>query len=167
MWTAEYWIERLGLLEHPEGGYYRRTYESGDILSAEGLPERFGGERPVSTAIHYLLLRDKPSRLHRIRSDELWHFYAGGAAVVYTFAPGGQRRDLLLGPNPERGQHFQVTVPHGSWFAAEVLEGAYSLFGCTVSPGFDFNDLELAERAQLQEQFPEHRDLIERLTRDP
>ncbi len=160
----EYWIEQLGLEEHPEGGWYRRVYEAAERIPASALPARFGGDRPAASAIYYLLLRGRPSRLHRIRSDELWHFYTGGAARLCTISPRGERIDRLLGPDPEKRQTFQAVVPHGSWFAAEVLEGEFSLFGCTVAPGFEFEDLELADREELCARFPGHRELIERLT---
>ncbi len=160
----DYWIEKLGLREHPEGGYYRRTYEARETVSEEALPGRFDGDRVLGTAIYYLLPRESPSRFHRIKSDELWHFYTGGPAVVYVISADGKRTDRFLGPDPDRGQCFQAVIPHGSWFAAEVLEGGFSLFGCTVSPGFAFEDLELGDGGVLLKQYPNHRRLIERLT---
>ncbi len=162
--TAEFWIDWLKLERHPEGGYYRRAYQSEEYVPEECLPERFSGSRLLSTSIHYLLKRECVSRLHRIRSDELWHFYAGGSTVVHVLSQDGVRTNLLLGPDPRQGHRFQAVVPHGSWFAAEVIDGPYALFGCTVSPGFEFEDLELAERSRLTALYPRHRSLIERFT---
>jgi hypothetical protein len=164
--TAAYWIERLGLAPHPEGGYFRESYRSTDVIGAESLPARYGGARAVSTAIYFLLRAGEISALHRIKSDEVWHFYAGGALVVSAIRPDGERRDLVLGPDLDAGHALQATVPAGDWFGAAPAPGtAYALVGCTVAPGFEFADFELADRRRLTAQYPGHAALIERLTR--
>ncbi|MGI8770593.1 MAG: cupin domain-containing protein [Acidobacteriaceae bacterium] len=167
--TASYWIEKLALLPHPEGGFYRQTYAAELILPVSGLPPEFTGPRPASTAICFLLRTQDFSAFHRIRSDELWHFYAGSPLAVHSIGPRGEYREMLLGDDPEAGQQFQGVVRAGSWFGSALAgSGDYALVGCTVAPGFDFADFELANRTDLVRQFPQYRSLIERLTRqDP
>jgi predicted cupin superfamily sugar epimerase len=164
--TAEI-IRLLGLVRHPEGGWYRETYRSAEKLASVGLPPRFGGERAFSTAIYFLLERGDFSSLHRIKSDEVWHFYAGTCLTVRTISPAGEARSFVLGNDLNKGEVFQAVVPAGFWFGAEVTgEGPYSLAGCTVAPGFDFADFELGSRAELLELWPAHSDLIRGLTRE-
>jgi predicted cupin superfamily sugar epimerase len=163
---ARYWIETLSLSPHPEGGYFRQTYRSELSLPASGLPAEFSGPRPASTAIYFLIDGENFSAFHRLRSDEMWHFYAGGALVVHELSPGGSYSEKILGSDPEAGEQVQIVVPAGRWFAACVRDAAtYSLAGCTVAPGFDFADFELAKREALVRQYPQHRELIVRLTR--
>ena len=163
MRTVADWIARLQLAHHPEGGYYRETYRSTERIPANGLPVRFQGERPVATAIYYLLPAGEVSVLHRLKSDELWHFYDGGALHLHLFGPDGNYHTLSLS-----GDVPQAVVSAGNWFGAELAAGApYALVGCTVAPGFDFRDFELASRAALLARHPEHPTVIERLTKAP
>ncbi|TND09760.1 MAG: hypothetical protein FD123_884 [Bacteroidetes bacterium] len=151
---------------HPEGGYFRETYRSSETVAGTALPGRFGGERNFSTAIYFLLEAGNFSALHRIKSDEAWHFYAGDALDVIEIDEQGNLRVTSLGSDPEAGEIFQHIVPAGRWFGSRVKAGgSFSLVGCTVSPGFDFTDFEMAERKKLMEQFPQHALLIEDLTR--
>ena len=164
--SAGDWIKALVLQRHPEGGYYRETYRSDDQISAEALPDRFSGPRSVSTAIAFLLPGDEISALHRIKSDEVWHHYAGSALTVHVIDPDGSYRGLSLGNDLHAGESLQAVVPAGRWFGATVDdEASYALVGCTVSPGFDFDDFELGVRTDLIERYPQHRSIIERLTR--
>jgi uncharacterized protein len=166
---AAFWIERLDLRPHPEGGYFRETYRAAESVAAEHLPERFTGPRSFATAVYFLLTRDAFSAFHRIRSDELWHFYAGDPVTLAILdADGkGQLATQCLGRDPTRGESPQVVVRAGAWFAAEVTTaGRFALVGCTVAPGFDFADFELGSRAMLLERYPQHRNVIERLTRE-
>ena len=164
--SAAFWIERLALLPHPEGGHYRESYRATERIPGPALPGRYGGARVSSTAIYFLLRAGEVSALHRIRSDELWHFYAGGPLAVSVIDQEGTRRDLTLGPDPDAGQLFQAMVPAGAWFGAAVCPGtAYALVGCTVAPGFEFADFELADRSALTRRYPQHAALIERLAR--
>ena len=168
MSDAAFWIERLDLRPHPEGGYYRETYRSAEIVAQSALPPRFDGARAFSTAVYFLITRDAFSAFHRIRSDELWHFYAGGAVTLAVLDAGGmgELATESLGRDAARGQSPQVVIPAGAWFAAEVAAPAdFALVGCTVSPGFDFADFELGQRASLLQRYPRHRGVIERLTR--
>lgn len=166
MHTAQYWIDRLNLLPHPEGGYYRQTYESGLHIEQAALPSAFTGSRRASTAIYFLLAGEDFSALHRLASDEVWHFYTGGSLLVHSIDPAGKCKTARLGPNPETGDQFQYVVPAGCWFGSSLVDpDSYALVGCTVAPGFDFADFELARRAELCACHPRHRALIEQLTR--
>ena len=161
-------IRSLGLQRHPEGGWFRETYRSSENIEQSALPERFTGARPCSTAIYFLLQRGDFSALHRIRSDEIWHCYAGTTVTVHVISPHGEYRSLLLGSDLPAGGAYQAVVPAGCWFGAEVTgSGTYALMGCTVSPGFDFADFEMADRTVLLQRYPEHAGVIRRLTRDP
>ena len=159
-------IDGLALEPHPEGGWYRETYRAAESIAATALPARFSGARSISTAIYFLLAKGEISALHRIKSDELWHFYSGTTLTVHLFFPTGEYRQIRLGADIAGGETFQATVPAGCWFGAEVTgEGAYSLVGCTVAPGFDFVDFEMGTRAELVTAFPGHKELIRQLTR--
>jgi uncharacterized protein len=165
-YTADDWIRLLSLVSHPEGGYFGETYRSADLLPSDIFDGRYASPRACSTAIYFLLRGSQFSALHRLRSDEMWHFHAGSGARIVTIAPDGTLGEAKIGPYPERGQRFQVLVPAGTWFVATVDDpDAYVLVGCTVSPGFAYEDFELADRAGLIAAYPQHRDVIERLTR--
>jgi uncharacterized protein len=162
---AKYWIEKLRLEPHPEGGYFRQTYKSDLTIPRQALPG-FGGPRAASTAIYFLLEAEDFSAFHRLRSDEMWHSYAGAPLVVHVIDPAGDYFSVLLGNNPDSGHVLQAVVKAGCWFASEVHDHeSWALVGCTVAPGFEFEDFELAKRVELAGQFPQHRELIARLTR--
>lgn len=164
---AGYWIEKLGLERHPEGGYYRQTYKSDLILAKESLPAEFTGPRAASTVIYFLLDGENFSAFHRLRSDEVWHFYVGATLVVYVIDESGRYSEILLGSDPEAGEVLQAVVKAGCWFASRVRDGkSFALVGCTVAPGFEFADFEMARREALVLEHPRHRAVIERLTRD-
>jgi len=164
---ARYWIEKLRLEPHPEGGYFRQTYRSEVVIAREALPARFTGARAASTAIYFLLEGKNFSAFHRLRSDEVWHFYAGEPVLVQVIENGGLYSSILLGSDLEAGQVPQAVVRAGCWFASHVADWkAFAVVGCTVAPGFDFQDFEMGERAELVAKFPPQRELIERLTRE-
>lgn len=164
--TPQYWKEKLQLTEHPEGGAYRRTYQSALVLPQAVLPAAHKGPRYVATAIYFLLRQGEFSAFHRIASDELWHHYDGHGLVIYEIRPDGTLVKHLLGVDIDKGESLQALIPAGSWFASRVEEAeGFALCGCTVSPGFDFDDFELADRAQLIAQYPQHSALISELTR--
>ncbi len=156
-------IRQFDLRPHPEGGYYRETYRCEERVQRL----QAGRERSASTAIYYLLSGDAYSAWHRIRSDELWHFYAGCPLDVHVLDDGGQLRTLRLGNALEEPDAvFQAVVPARCWFAAERIDRqSYAFVGCTVAPGFEFSEFELADAAQLQMQYPQHAKLIGRLGR--
>jgi hypothetical protein len=164
--TVQQYIRQLGLQPHPEGGFYRETYRSDENIPAEGLPERFNGKRSFATAIYFLIEQHNFSALHKIKSDETWHFYAGDALEVIELDEAGILKTTLIGNNLDAGEVFQYTVKANTWFGSRVKAGgSFSLVGCTVAPGFDFKDFEMAEREELLRLFPQHSELITQMTR--
>lgn len=159
-------VNHYNLLPHPEGGYFAQTYCSTDIIRGECLPDRFSDNRPISTAIYFLLGKGDFSAFHRIKSDECWHFYAGHTLMIYVIQPDGSMTITRLGNNIPEGQIFQYVVPAGCWFASEPgPESEYSFVGCTVAPGFDYADFELGSAKFLLNKYPQHKTLIQRLCR--
>jgi predicted cupin superfamily sugar epimerase len=166
MKSAAEWIERLQLLRHPEGGYYRETYRSEEGIARAALPGRFTGDRSFSTAIYFLLAGTDFSALHRIKQDEVWHFYDGSALTVHVIDRAGNYSVLKMGRNIDAGEMLQGVVRAGCFFGATVsAPNSYALAGCTVAPGFDFADFEIPGRMRLLEAYPQHREIIEKLTR--
>jgi hypothetical protein len=154
------------LLPHPEGGYYKETYRSKEEIDADALPARFRGNRSIATAIYFLLEKGNFSAFHRIQSDETWHFYAGQLLNIFVIHESGQLETIQLGDDIANGQTFQAIVPAGAWFASVPAENTnFSFVGCTVAPGFDFIDFELAVSNQLIEKYPQHASLIQKLCR--
>ena len=155
-------VKHLDMERHPEGGYFRETYRSSENVPAQALPARFGGERSLATAIYFLLGPGDFSAFHRIKSDETWHYYTGNSSlIVHILDPRHGYRKIKLGKSYESGEVFQDTVPAGAWFASEPADSTgYALVGCTVSPGFDFREFELAKAQDLTALFPDHSDLI-------
>lgn len=159
-------VDLFNLLPHPEGGYYSETYRSKGVLSQAALPAHYNGDRNFGTAIYFLLTRGNFSAFHKIKQDETWHFYAGDALLVHMISPEGHYSVVKIGSAYSDGEVPQFTVPGGYWFASECApESNYSFVGCTVYPGFDFDDFVLANSQQLAQLFPQHRTIIERLTR--
>lgn len=164
--TAEHWKKTLQLMQHVEGGSFRETYRAPLVIDHEALPEGFAGARNASTAIYFLLEDGDFSAFHRIAADEMWHFYDGQPLHIYEIKPDGSLHVHRLGRDVGQGEQLQLVIPAGSWFASSVEEtGGFALVGCTVAPGFDFADFELAEREILSKQFPQHAGLIALLTR--
>ena len=163
--NADYYVKHLGLLPHPEGGYYKETYRSKGKIKT-GLLPGIVAERNFSTAIYFLLEKNNFSAFHRIKSDELWHFYAGDPLEVIEITKKGELKITVVGREIMNGQTFQYMVPSGHWFASRVKKGGeFSLVGCTVSPGFDFLDFEMADRDSLVKEFPVQEEIIRMLTR--
>jgi len=161
--TAKYWIEELKLEKHPEGGWFREIYRSEEIVGKEGLPKGFSGARNISTSIYYLLEGNDFSSFHRIKSDEIWHYYVGVSSIEILFIQNGKLKKQVCGNKPEQGQHFQIIVPKNTWFAARLTDRkGFALVGCTVSPGFHFDDFELATNNLLKE-YPHLKNEIEGL----
>ncbi len=159
-------IECYNMQPHPEGGYYKETYRSQEVVDQKALPQRFSGQRQFSTAIYFLLERGNFSAFHRIKSDECWHFYEGETLLIYVIDEHANLLVIKLGNNVLKGETFQYVVPAGCWFASVPAEGStFSFVGCTVSPGFDFADFELAEKEALINEYPRYKDVIEKLTR--
>ena len=158
-------IKILQLRAHPEGGYYRETYRSLGNIPGEAL-EGYGGRRSFSTSIYFMLTEGNFSAFHRLKQDEIWHFYFGGTILLHLLNPSGEYQRIELGHDLARGQVPQFVVEGGIWFASEVCPGeTFGLAGCTVSPGFDFADFDMPPYEELVGRFPQHDQLIRRLTR--
>ncbi|CAD6543900.1 cupin domain-containing protein [Paraburkholderia metrosideri] len=153
-------IRRFNLTPHPEGGFFSETYRSAARVDRGDLTAR-----SASTAIYYLLCDGAHSAWHRIRSDEVWHFYAGEPLRVHVLAENGSLITHKLGNALTHANAvFQAVVPAGLWFAAECADPAtFALVGCTVAPGFEFSEFELADVEALKGQYPQHSALIERM----
>ncbi len=159
-------VAQLQLQPHPEGGYYKEVYRSAGTIPQAALGNEFSDDRNYSTSIYFMLVGGNFSAFHRIKSDELWHFYDGDSCHVYVIHLNGELEVIRLGKDIADGEVYQAVVPAGAWFASECSNpNGYSLTGCTVSPGFDFADFEMAERENLISDFPEHADVIKKLTR--
>jgi predicted cupin superfamily sugar epimerase len=171
-------VARFGLIPHPEGGFYRETYRATQrvvrVSGNDTAHQHASNARPTpaadlsaSTAILYLLSGDAYSAWHRIGADEGWHFYAGCPVDVHVLRPDGGLTSHRLGNALERDDAvFQAVVPARCWFAAERIDTAgYALLGCTVAPGFEFREFELADTGQLLATHPSHAALVGRLGR--
>jgi len=164
--TVQQIINQFQLSPHPEGGYYKETYRSVQSIPKHFLPRQFGGDRSYSTAIYFLLEKGSFSAFHRIQSDECWHFYAGLTLLLHVIHLNGKLETVRLGNDIEKGERFQYVVPARCWFASEPAMGTeFGFVGCTVAPGFDFDDFELAKADELSNLFPQHKELIGRLCR--
>lgn len=159
---AKKYIEKLHLEPHPEGGYFKEIYRSGEIILPEGLPHRFRNKRNISTSIYFLLEGKQKSYFHKLKSDEIWHFYDGCGVNIYIIDNSGNLSEVSIGKDSE----LQAVIENNNWFAAELKDiKSFCLLGCTVAPGFDFDDFELAKRGELLKLFPHHKKLIERFTK--
>lgn len=166
MKTAQQIIDHLNLQPHPEGGFFKETYRSSGNIPSSALPSKYNGSRSFSTCIYFLLTADTFSAFHRVRQDEAWHFYMGSPLKIYAIDPAGHYSETLIGHDFENGEVPQHVVSGGDWFGARVVEPeGFSLVGCTVAPGFDFDDFELAKREELTAKFSKHREIIQELTR--
>ncbi len=155
-------IETLGLVPHPERGHFVETYRAPLVIESPA----HGGPRAASTAIYFLLTDEGPSYLHRLVSDELFHLYEGGPLDVLLLGPAETARVAQLGLDLAAGQRPQLVIPAGTWFGAELAQGArHCLWGCTVAPGFTFEDFSLAQGGELAARFPQHAARIARMTR--
>jgi hypothetical protein len=166
--TAREWIKILGLRPHPEGGYYREIYRAAERIPAAVLPARYRGPRAFATSIYFLLAGAQFSALHRMASDEQWHFYDGNALCLTTIASDGAVTRMRLGRDSARGEQFQAVIPAGNWMGARLAapgRSGFALIGCTVAPGFDFRDFQMGKRSDLLARYSQHRRLIISLTR--
>ncbi len=163
--TADQIMKRLNLKPlKPEGGYYYQTYISNETISADHLPKRYGKDKPFSTAIYYLLTPETKSVLHRLPSDEIYHFYLGDPVRMLLLYPNGNTNIIFLGQDIMSGQRVQVTVPAGVWHGSILMEGGgFALMGTTVSPGYHQCDFEPADGQELKRLYPQHAGLIDDL----
>jgi predicted cupin superfamily sugar epimerase len=166
MLTSQQLLQQYGLQPHPEGGWYKETYRSSEYIPQMALPESFIGPRVFSTAIYFLLEQGNFSAFHRIKADECWHFYAGDPLLVYIIRQDGSLDIIHLGSDINKGQLFQYVVPANCWFASRpATRSAFCFVGCTVAPGFDFADFELADGLSLSGLYPQHERIIKDLCR--
>jgi len=161
---AQKYIKQLQLKKHPEGGYFREVYRSAELILPQHLPKRYTSSRNFSTSIYFLLEGKQFSSFHILQSDELWHFYDGSTVLLYIINQKGELTVKNLGRDEDC--ELQLTIEKQNWFAAELEDKKlFALFGCTVSPGFEFDDFELGNRNILIKKFPQHSVLIKRLTK--
>ena len=166
MLTVKEIVKQLELQPHPEGGYFKETYRSDVQIPKTLLGDAFDGPRYVCTGIFYLLESGDFSALHKINQDEMWHFYLGDGLELTQISESGELSTITIGNDLLKGEVLQYVVPSQYWFGARVVKpNSFALVGCTVAPGFDFNDFILGDRDMLLSKFPEHKDCIESLTR--
>ncbi len=168
--TASKLIDLLGLepLE-AEGGWFRQSYRSKDVLSPTVLPARYTTEKPAGTAIYYLLTDElgSASIFHRLPTDEIYHFYLGDPVELTLLLPGGEAQTVTLGQDLIAGQHVQFAAPAGVWQGSRLTPGGnFALLGTTMAPGFTDDDFEPARRADLLAEYPQHAEFIRQLTRE-
>jgi predicted cupin superfamily sugar epimerase len=163
--TADEIIRRLALKPHPkEAGYFVETHRSEGRISREALPAYYGGDRCCSTAIYFLLKAGSFSEMHRLHSEEIWHHYGGAPAEMLLLLPDGSGKILRLGNRLDADESPQVVVPRRAWQGVTTV-GDYTLFGCTVAPGFEYSDYESGNGAALIQRYPQFAERIKTLTR--
>lgn len=161
-----FYRKQLNLLPHPEGGFFSEVFRSPGVMPASYMDSRLTGTRNFSTSIYYLLGPGNKSCFHKIKQEEIWHFYAGSCALEIVVLQNGEAQHFYLGSRIENGEQFQLVVAANCWFAAKPLdENGFVLSGCTVSPGFDFEDFEIANTADLLEMYPTQKTIIELFNR--
>jgi predicted cupin superfamily sugar epimerase len=165
MQNAEYWIQQLNLLPHPEGGFYKEVYRSSLKIRKDNLPHGFNGERRLCTSIYFLLRSGDISKFHRLHSDEIWYYHFGGSLKIIQIDQEGNKHTCHLGTQIEKSEQMQILIPAGTIFGAELLsKNTYGLFSCVVAPGFEFEDFEMFDREDLIQAYPKHSELIEHFT---
>ncbi len=163
--TADFYIESLELLPHIEGGYFKEVYRNDDIIDNSALPDRYVGNRCLGTSIYFLLKNNDVSKLHRLQSDEIWHFYDGCPIHIVMISPRGKLIERTLGLDINNGQIPQLLIPKHHWFGAYLSDvDSFGFVGCTVIPGFEFQDFIMAKRERLLNEFPEYSEIINKLT---
>ena len=165
--TYKYWVENLHMTKHPEGGYYKENYINPESITDSELNVTFEGKRSLATSIYFLINGNNSSKFHRLKSDEMWYYHDGVPLSIYVITPSGELKVHRLGLDFENGQMPQILVPAGSIFGSCIensREEDYSLVGCMVSFGFQFEDFELFSTEELLKLYPQHKTIIERLT---
>lgn len=164
---AKFFVDLFNLQPHPEGGYYVQLFESNHVVTSTDMTRYEHQNRRAGTSIYYLLNRSDFSAWHRLKSDEIWHYYKGSDVIIYLIDRENNLRSYQLGdPGKDSKASFQISIPSDTWFSAELVDKeSYGLVGCTVSPGFQFADFELGDRDLLLQQFPQHESFITKLTR--
>ena len=157
----QYYVSKLGLTPHQEGGYYKETFRSTEMTSDQELTVNFDGKRKLYTSIYFLLTSNDISHFHRIKSDELWYYHAGSPLTIHIIDENGVYKEIKLGINLDKGEVPQALVPKNSIFGSSVMDkDTFSLVGCMVSPGFEYKDFELFTQNELLLKYPQHKDVI-------
>ena len=160
-------MNKLNLQPHPEGGMFKEIYKSDIYVEKNILSPGFSDRRSLVTSIYYMLTKDEVSRFHKLKADEIWHFLDGSPLLLHILDNSGNLKTFTLGNDIHHYEQPVLIIPHDNWFAAEVKDkSTYSLVSCTVSPGFEYNDLEFAQRKKLLEQYPSYKELIKRFTKE-
>ena len=166
MRNANYWIQNLNLQPHPEGGFFKEIYRSTEVIKNKSLPQRFCGNRSFSTSIYFLLNKTDFCAFHKIKQDELWHFYDGISLTIHIIDKDFNYSTQQLGKDIKKHQRPQVIVPAGYWFAAEINDKKhFGLCGCTVAPGFDLADFTMPTQNELIALMPQHIKIIKKFSR--
>ena len=161
----QYWVSKLGLLRHPEGGYFKEVYRSPEMISDLELSVQFTDKRNLATSIYFLLTSNDVSHFHRLNADELWYYHTGSSLTIFMVDRQGVLKELKLGLNLEQGELPQVVIPSGTIFGALVNDpDTFSLVSCMVAQGFDFRDFELLSRESLLQEYPQHEEIVLKLT---
>ncbi len=162
--TADYFIKNLNMTPHPEGGFYKEIYASEENITSNDLKVEFEGSRILWTSIYFLLRDGEVSNFHRLKSDEMWYYHSGSPLTIYMISPEGEFFTEQLGLDIENGEKPQILVPKNYIFGSAMNNKGYALVGCMVSPGFEFKDFELLKRSELIEKYPQHQQIILKLT---
>ncbi|EPY2272323.1 cupin domain-containing protein [Clostridium sporogenes] len=165
MKDANYFIEKLDMTAHPEGGYYKESFISAENITDSDLTTTFEDKRILWTSIYFLLRNGEVSNFHRLKSDEMWYYHSGSPLTIYMITPEGELITEQLGLDIEKGEKPQVLVPKNYIFGSAMNNKGYALVGCMVSPGFEFRDFELFERDTLLNLYAKYKETIEKLTR--
>lgn len=165
MYTADYFIKKLNMIPHQEGGFYKESFVSRGTIPARGLDIKGEGSRKLWTSIYFLLRDGEVSNLHRLKSDEMWYYHSGSSLTIYMINPEGELITEELGLDIEKGEKPQILVPKDYIFGSAMNNEGYALVGCMVSPGFEFEDFELFERNYLLEKYPKYKEIIMKLTK--
>ena len=162
--TADYFVKNLDMIAHPEGGFYKPSFMSEQIITTDSLNTDITGKRNLWTSIYFLLRDGEVSHFHRLKSDEMWYYHAGNSLTIYIISPTGELITKQLGLDIANGESPQILVPKNYIFGSAMNNKGFSLVGCMVSPGFEFSDFELFERDFLLTTYPAHKEIITRLT---
>jgi len=162
--NANYWIENLGMIPHPEGGYYFSSFKSEQTMFRHDIAGVSSSERQLWSSIYLLLTEDDYLAFHRVRSEEVWYYHYGSPVKIHMISPDGDLYTETLGLDIANGEKLQARIPKNFIMAAERMDEQFSIFGIMVSPGFDFDDIKLYDKDELFRLHPEHKDLIDRLS---
>lgn len=162
--TAEYYVKHLNMTPHPEGGFFKEIYTSGEEITSSELTVDYEERRKLWTSIYFLLRDGEVSNFHRLKSDEMWYYHSGSPLTIYMILQDGTLVTEQLGLDLEKGEKPQVLVPQNVIFGSSMNHSGYALVGCMVAPGFEFRDFELFKRADLIQQYPDLEEIITKLT---